>query len=95
MAAYPTSRYLPPTYQSQVSPTLASSIGRSTATAMIIYDSIIFLSWATFLLVWGVTAFFVKRDVRGGGYAAAWQRYWVLRLAAGVLIVILAVRLRL
>jgi len=59
---------------------------------MVIYDSIILLSWAAFLLVWGVTAFFVKRDVRGGGYAAAWQRYWLLRLAVGVLIVFLAMR---
>jgi protein-S-isoprenylcysteine O-methyltransferase Ste14 len=60
---------------------------------MIIYDSIILLSWTAFLLVWGVTAFFVKRDLRGGGYAAAWQRYWLLRLAVTVLIVILATRL--
>src|SRR6185295_1551069 len=60
---------------------------------MIIYDSIILLSWVAFLLVWGVTAFFIKRDVRGGGYAAAWQRYWVLRLAVAVLIVFVAVRL--
>jgi len=60
---------------------------------MVVYDSIILFSWAAFLLVWGVTALFVKRDVRGGGYAAAWQRYWVLRLAAAVLIVILAARL--
>jgi protein-S-isoprenylcysteine O-methyltransferase Ste14 len=60
---------------------------------MIIYDSIILLSWAAFLLVWGVTALFVKRDVRGGGYAAAWQRYWVLRLAVAALIVLVAARL--
>ena len=60
---------------------------------MIIYDSIILLSWAAFLFVWGVTALFVKPDVRGGGYAAAWRRYWVLRLAVAVLIVVLAVRL--
>lgn len=60
---------------------------------MIIYDSIIFLSWAAFLLVWGVTALFVKRDVRGGGYATAWQRLWMLRIAVAVLIVILAMRL--
>ena len=60
---------------------------------MITYDTIILVSWAAFLLVWGVSAFFVKQDVRGGGYAAAWQRYWVLRLAAAALIVILAVRL--
>src|SRR5262245_37351240 len=60
---------------------------------MITYDTIILVSWAAFLLVWGVSAFFVKQDVRGGAYAAAWQRYWVLRLAAAALIIILAVRL--
>ena len=60
---------------------------------MITYDTIIRVSWAAFVLVWGVSAFFVKQDVRGGGYAAAWQRFWVLRLAVAVLIVVLAVRL--
>jgi protein-S-isoprenylcysteine O-methyltransferase Ste14 len=60
---------------------------------MITYDTIIFLSWAAFVLVWGITAFFVKRDVRGGGYATVWQRFWVLRLAVTALIVILAMRL--
>jgi protein-S-isoprenylcysteine O-methyltransferase Ste14 len=60
---------------------------------MITYDSIILLSWAAFLLVWGISAFFVKRDVRGGSYAAIWQRYWVLRLGVAALIVILAARL--
>ena len=60
---------------------------------MTIYDSIILLSWAAFLLVWGVTALFVKRDVRGGGYAAVWQRFWALRLAVAVLIVFVAARL--
>src|SRR5438093_8440666 len=93
MAVDPTSRYPPPTCLGQARSTLASSIGRSTATVMIIYDSIILLSWAAFLLVWGVSAFFVKRDVRGGGCAAAWHGYWVLRLAVAVLIVILAARL--
>ena len=92
MLAYPTSRYPPPACVSQARSRLVSSIGRSTATVMIIYDSIIFLSWAAFLLVWGVTALFVKRDVRGGGYAAAWLRFWVLRLAVAVPIVLLARR---
>lgn len=63
------------------------------AIVMIIYDSIIFLSWAAFLLVWGVAALFVKRDVRGEGYAAAWRRFWALRIAVGALIVMLAIRL--
>jgi len=60
---------------------------------MITYDNIILVSWAAFLLVWGISALFVKQDVRGGGYAAAWQRYWVLRLAAAAIIIFVAVRL--
>ena len=59
------------------------------ATAMITYDTIIIVSWAAFLLVWGVSAFFVKQDVRGGG----WQRYWILRLVAAAIIIFAAVRL--
>jgi protein-S-isoprenylcysteine O-methyltransferase Ste14 len=60
---------------------------------MITYDTIILVSWAAFLLVWGVSAFFVKQDVRGGGYAAAWQRYWMLRLVAAAIVIFAAVRL--
>jgi protein-S-isoprenylcysteine O-methyltransferase Ste14 len=60
---------------------------------MITYDTIIFVSWAAFLLVWGVSAFFVKQDVHGGGYAAVWQRYWGLRLGVTVLIIFVAARL--
>ena len=60
---------------------------------MITYDTIILVSWAAFLLVWGISAFFVKQDVRGGGYAALWQRFWVLRLAAAALVIFVAVRL--
>ena len=56
---------------------------------MITYDTIIFVSWAAFLLVWGISAFFVKQDVRGGG----WQRFWVLRVAAAAIIIFAAVRL--
>jgi protein-S-isoprenylcysteine O-methyltransferase Ste14 len=37
---------------------------------MITYGSIIFVSWMTFLLVWGISSFFVKRDLRGGGIGA-------------------------
>jgi len=60
---------------------------------MITYDTIILVSWAAFLLVWGVSAFFVKRDVRGGGYAAALQRFWIVRLAIAAIIIFAAVRL--
>jgi protein-S-isoprenylcysteine O-methyltransferase Ste14 len=60
---------------------------------MITYDTIILVSWAAFLLVWGVSAFFVKQDVRGESYAAARLRYWVLRLAAAAIIIFAAMRL--
>jgi protein-S-isoprenylcysteine O-methyltransferase Ste14 len=56
---------------------------------MITYATIIFVSWVAFLLVWGISAFFVKQDVRGGG----WQRFRVLRLAAAAIIIFAAVRL--
>jgi protein-S-isoprenylcysteine O-methyltransferase Ste14 len=59
---------------------------------MITYTTIILVSWVSFFLVWGVSALFVKPDVRSGGAAALWQRYWLLRLFAAVLIVILARR---
>ena len=59
---------------------------------MITYETIIFVSWAAFLLVWGVSAFFVKQDVRGGGWQRFWV-FWVLRLAAAAIIIFAAVRL--
>ena len=60
---------------------------------MITYDTIIFVSWAAFLLVWGVSAFFVKRDVRGRGFGVPWQPHWGLRLAAAAIVIVAAVRL--
>ena len=60
---------------------------------MITCDTIIFVSWMAFLLVWGISAFFVKRDIRGGGFGALWQRHWALRLAAAAIIILAAVRL--
>jgi len=59
---------------------------------MITYDTIFFVSWAAFLLVWGISAFFVKQDVRGGGWQRFWV-FWVLRLAAAAIIIFAAVRL--
>ena len=59
---------------------------------MITYNTIIFVSWAAFLLVWGISAFFVKQDVRGGGWQRFWV-FWVLRLAAAAIIIFAAVRL--
>ncbi|HEX5499450.1 MAG TPA: isoprenylcysteine carboxylmethyltransferase family protein [Thermomicrobiales bacterium] len=60
---------------------------------MITYRTSIIWSWAAFLLVWGVFAFGVKRDVHGPGYASALWRCWILRLAIAALIVVVAVRL--
>lgn len=60
---------------------------------MITYDTIIFISWMAFVLVWGISAFFVKRDVRAGGYVALLQRYWMVRLAAAAIVIFAAVRL--
>jgi protein-S-isoprenylcysteine O-methyltransferase Ste14 len=59
---------------------------------MITYTTIILMSWVSFLLVWGVSALFVKPDVRGRDSAPLWQRYWLLRLLVAVLIVILVRR---
>src|SRR5256885_6322353 len=58
---------------------------------MITYNTIIFVSWAAFLLVWGISAFFVKQDVRGGGWQRFWV-FWVVRLAAAAIIIVAAVR---
>src|SRR6476646_7355731 len=58
---------------------------------MITYDTIFFVSWAAFLLVWGISAFFVKQDVRGGGWQRFWV-FWVVRLAAAAIIIVAAVR---
>ena len=47
---------------------------------MITYGTVILVSWAAFLLVWGVGAFNVKRDITDGGFASLWYRYFLLRL---------------
>jgi protein-S-isoprenylcysteine O-methyltransferase Ste14 len=60
---------------------------------MITYQSVILVSWATFILVWILFAFRVKRDIRGGGMASVWYRYFLLRLAAAALVVFVAVRI--
>jgi protein-S-isoprenylcysteine O-methyltransferase Ste14 len=59
---------------------------------VITYHSVIVWSWAAFLLVWGLGAFSVKRDVRGQGYLGALWRYWALRLAVAALVVVVAIR---
>ena len=59
---------------------------------MLSYGTVILLSWVAFLAVWGVGAFNVKRDVKGGGVYGALARYWLLRLGV-VLVILLALRL--
>src|SRR5579864_9004947 len=58
---------------------------------MITYETIILASWAIFLLVWMVSAFNVKPDIRGG-YGGVWQQYWLLRLAIAAFLVFVATR---
>lgn len=53
---------------------------------MITYGTIIIASWAAFLVVWGVSAFNVKKDIRDSGFRIWWTRYWLLRLAVAVLV---------
>lgn len=54
---------------------------------MISAGRVILASWAAFLLVWLGLSFFVKRDVRGGGSARAYQaRVLVLAILVIVLI---------
>jgi protein-S-isoprenylcysteine O-methyltransferase Ste14 len=60
---------------------------------MITYATVILGCWAAFLLVWAVSAFNTKRDTRRG-YGNFWQQFWVLRLAAAVvLLLFVAVRI--
>lgn len=54
---------------------------------MITADRIMLVSWAVFLLVWLGLSFFVKRDVRGGRSARAYQGR-VIVLAIIILIVV-------
>jgi protein-S-isoprenylcysteine O-methyltransferase Ste14 len=57
------------------------------------YGIVIVASWAAFILVWGIGAFNVKRDIRGGGFAAAWRRFFVLRLLIGAAAIFVASRI--
>jgi protein-S-isoprenylcysteine O-methyltransferase Ste14 len=60
---------------------------------MITYEGVILWSWAAFLLVWGLSAIGVKRDVRGAGFSSVWSSLWPIRLAVMVLVVFFALRL--
>ena len=60
---------------------------------MITYDGVIAWSWAAFLLVWVLSAFSVKRDIRGAGFSSVWSSFWAMRLAVMALVVFFALRL--
>jgi len=51
------------------------------------YGTVILASWAAFLLVWAITAFGVKRDVRGAGSTSVWTSAWPVRLIVALLLV--------
>ncbi len=59
---------------------------------MVTYGTVILISWAAFILVWGVGAFNVKRDIRGGGFASLWVRHFLLRLAVVAIPVLVVLR---
>lgn len=50
------------------------------------YETVIYVSWVTLIVVWAIGAFNVKRDIRGGGIAIFWYRYWPLRVVGIALI---------
>jgi protein-S-isoprenylcysteine O-methyltransferase Ste14 len=56
------------------------------------FDTVILSSWAVFLLVWGIFAFGVKRDMRGGGFASVWSSAWPLRLLVALFLLAAAFR---
>jgi protein-S-isoprenylcysteine O-methyltransferase Ste14 len=60
---------------------------------MITYEGVILWSWAAFLLVWVLSAFGVKRDIRGAGLSSVWSSFWAVRLALTLLVVFFAMRL--
>lgn len=58
---------------------------------MINYETVILASWVLFLLVWGIGAFNVKRDVQGGRFVS-WSRTVLLRVTGAVLAFFIALR---
>ncbi len=60
---------------------------------MLSYGTVILISWAAFLLVWGIGAFNVKRDIRGGGFASLWYRHFPLRLVIAAVLVFASLRI--
>ncbi len=59
---------------------------------MITYETIILGCWAAFLIVWVVSAFNVKRDIRGG-YGNVWRKFWLVRVLVAIALVFIAVRM--
>jgi protein-S-isoprenylcysteine O-methyltransferase Ste14 len=54
---------------------------------MFTYQTVIFGCWAIYILVWAVSAFNVKRDIRGG-YGNIGQQFWLLRLVVAAIILL-------
>ena len=59
---------------------------------MITYERVVLASWAAFLLVWGLSAFGVKRDIRGG-YSSLWTSFWAMRFIVAVFLLLVAMRM--
>jgi protein-S-isoprenylcysteine O-methyltransferase Ste14 len=59
---------------------------------MMIYETIILLCWAAFILFWLISAFNVKKDIRGG-FSSVWRQYWLLRLVGLIVVVFVAARI--
>lgn len=54
---------------------------------MNIYTTLIAICWAVFLVVWGIGAFGVKKDVRQGNWKNRIGSFWLIRIAALAVIV--------
>ncbi|MDE2020129.1 MAG: isoprenylcysteine carboxylmethyltransferase family protein [Patescibacteria group bacterium] len=54
---------------------------------MITYENTILLCWAAFIIFWVISAFNIKRDIRGG-HGDWWWKFWPLRaiVAAGIIV---------
>lgn len=57
------------------------------------YESIMRMSWAALIVVWGIGAFNVKRDIRGDGFAMFWYRYWPFRIVGIALVLFVLERI--
>jgi protein-S-isoprenylcysteine O-methyltransferase Ste14 len=60
---------------------------------MITYENVVILSWAAFLLVWGIGAATVKRDVRGGDAGRLWSLFFPLRMIGALFVLFAAARI--